>query len=103
MLKKTLETVIFKVREVLGSEGIATGFNIGSLKLKDIDGMEIDSQPFNDSSDEDEEEQETDYTQTQDKVASHRMDVDDEDTDEIDPDEEESVDDEGESLDDSDS
>jgi Fanconi anemia group D2 protein len=60
-MKKALETLLFRVREILTRYGAGEAFFLGSLKLKNLDGEEISSQPFKDidgSSSEDEQDEE---------------------------------------------
>lgn len=61
IVKRVLETLIFRVREVLAIHGVADAFWIGCLAHRDLSGGRIDSQVVADSeillsTDEDEDE-----------------------------------------------
>ncbi len=46
-MKKTLEKLVFKVREKIGNDRSVGNFWIGCLKHRNLDGDFIASQPFN--------------------------------------------------------
>jgi Fanconi anemia group D2 protein len=93
-MKKILETLIFKVRETLGSKGTAGAFWMGSLKHRNLEGAIIGSQLFGDeevgsenesvdadevlqSDDEEEEEEEEEIAEEADDNNSEDEDLDD--------------------------
>jgi len=60
LMKKTLETLVFRVREALANYGVAKAFWMGPLKIRNLDGKEIDSQPFRELDDSDDSNAEDD-------------------------------------------
>jgi len=45
-MKRALESLVFRVRELFTVNGIAEAFYLGSLRHKNLDGQEVDSQPY---------------------------------------------------------
>lgn len=57
-LKRALESLVFRVRELFSVNGVSEAFWLGSLRHKSIDGEPINSQPFNEPEREEEENNE---------------------------------------------
>ena len=61
IVKRSLETLIYRVKLMLDNNECVNSFEQGNLKHRELDGREVSSQPDDSETDDDDHEEDDDY------------------------------------------